>query len=383
MKITVFGTGYVGLVQGSVLAEVGHDVLCVDVDAAKIEGLKAGRIPIYEPGLEEMVRKNHAEGRLGFTTDAARWRRPRPHPVHRRRHAARRGRLGGPHVRARRRRHHRRAHGRAQGGGHQVHRPRRHRRQGAREDHASVAGPRLGSRLRRGLEPGVPEGGRRRRRLHAARPHRHRHLRPRERGPAARGLRPVQPQPRQDHRHGRALGRADQVRGQLHAGDQDQLHERDRRPRRAARGRRRDGAPGHRRRPEDRLPLHLSRRRLRRLLLPQGREGADPHRPLGRLRAERAGRGRGPQRHPEDRALRQDLDAFQRRSQGQDLRPLGPRLQAQHRRHARGGLPRADGGALGRRRQGAGLRPRGDGGGAAPLRRPRRPRCSRAPRRRR
>ena len=71
MRITVFGTGYVGLVQGSVLAEVGHDVLCVDVDEAKVEGLKAGRIPIYEPGLEEMVRKNHAEGRLMFTTDAA------------------------------------------------------------------------------------------------------------------------------------------------------------------------------------------------------------------------------------------------------------------------------------------------------------------------
>ena len=71
MKITVFGTGYVGLVQGAVLAEVGHDVLCVDVDEAKIAGLRAGRIPIYEPGLEEIVRKNHAEGRLGFTTDAA------------------------------------------------------------------------------------------------------------------------------------------------------------------------------------------------------------------------------------------------------------------------------------------------------------------------
>jgi UDPglucose 6-dehydrogenase len=71
MKIAVFGTGYVGLVQGSVLAEVGHDVLCVDVDAKKVEGLKAGRIPIYEPGLEDIVRKNHAEGRLNFTTDAA------------------------------------------------------------------------------------------------------------------------------------------------------------------------------------------------------------------------------------------------------------------------------------------------------------------------
>ena len=71
MKIAVFGTGYVGLVQGSVLAEVGHDVLCVDVDAKKVEGLKAGRIPIFEPGLEDIVRKNHAEGRLNFTTDAA------------------------------------------------------------------------------------------------------------------------------------------------------------------------------------------------------------------------------------------------------------------------------------------------------------------------
>jgi UDPglucose 6-dehydrogenase len=71
MKITVFGTGYVGLVQGAILAEVGHDVLCVDVDAAKVEALKAGRIPIYEPGLEEIVKKGHSEGRLNFTTDAA------------------------------------------------------------------------------------------------------------------------------------------------------------------------------------------------------------------------------------------------------------------------------------------------------------------------
>ena len=71
MRITVFGTGYVGLVQGSVLAEVGHDVLCVDVDEGKVEGLKAGVVPIYEPGLEELVKRNHAEGRLTFTTDAA------------------------------------------------------------------------------------------------------------------------------------------------------------------------------------------------------------------------------------------------------------------------------------------------------------------------
>ena len=98
MRITVFGTGYVGLVQGAVLAEVGHDVLCVDVDAAKVEGLKAGRIPIYEPGLEDIVRKNHAEGRLELHHRRRRGRRPRPHPVHRRRHPARRGRLGRPHA---------------------------------------------------------------------------------------------------------------------------------------------------------------------------------------------------------------------------------------------------------------------------------------------
>ena len=71
MRVAIFGTGYVGLVTGTCLAEVGHDVVCVDVDAAKIEGLNDGVVPIYEPGLEAMVRSNHAEGRLRFTTDAA------------------------------------------------------------------------------------------------------------------------------------------------------------------------------------------------------------------------------------------------------------------------------------------------------------------------
>jgi UDPglucose 6-dehydrogenase len=71
MQVTIFGTGYVGLVTGTCLAEVGHDVVCVDVDAAKVEGLNRGVVPIYEPGLEPMVRANHAEGRLRFTTDAA------------------------------------------------------------------------------------------------------------------------------------------------------------------------------------------------------------------------------------------------------------------------------------------------------------------------
>ena len=71
MHVAIFGTGYVGLVSGTCLAEVGHDVVCVDIDQRKIDGLQAGVIPIYEPGLEPMVKANHAAGRLEFTTDAA------------------------------------------------------------------------------------------------------------------------------------------------------------------------------------------------------------------------------------------------------------------------------------------------------------------------
>jgi UDPglucose 6-dehydrogenase len=69
MKVTVIGTGYVGLVSGTCLAEVGNDVLCLDVDAKKIAILQDGGIPIYEPGLEDMVKRNVAAGRLRFTTD--------------------------------------------------------------------------------------------------------------------------------------------------------------------------------------------------------------------------------------------------------------------------------------------------------------------------
>ena len=72
MKIAVVGSGYVGLVAGACLAENGNDVICIDKDPAKVRTLQRGRIPIYEPGLEEMVKRNRAEKRLTFTTDLPR-----------------------------------------------------------------------------------------------------------------------------------------------------------------------------------------------------------------------------------------------------------------------------------------------------------------------
>jgi UDPglucose 6-dehydrogenase len=70
MKLTIFGSGYVGLVTGACLADVGHEVLCVDLDQAKVDGLKNGIVPIHEPGLDKKIMNNIEEGRIDFTTDA-------------------------------------------------------------------------------------------------------------------------------------------------------------------------------------------------------------------------------------------------------------------------------------------------------------------------
>src|SRR3569832_2810837 len=71
MNVTIVGTGYVGLVTGACLAELGNHVFCVDTDTSKIDALNAGRMPIHEPGLAEIVQRNVEEGRLRFSTDVA------------------------------------------------------------------------------------------------------------------------------------------------------------------------------------------------------------------------------------------------------------------------------------------------------------------------
>jgi UDPglucose 6-dehydrogenase len=72
MKVTIYGSGYVGLVTGACLAEVGNDVLCMDVDEHKVERLNLGEVPIYEPGLDQLIARNRRAGRLAFTTDPER-----------------------------------------------------------------------------------------------------------------------------------------------------------------------------------------------------------------------------------------------------------------------------------------------------------------------
>jgi UDPglucose 6-dehydrogenase len=281
VHVTIFGTGYVGLVTGTCFADVGNDVLCVDVDAGRIDRLNAGEVPIFEPGLAEMVARNRRAGRLRFTTDAkeavgygeaifvAVGTPPLPD--------------GSSDLRY--------VDAVATTVGRYVERPvvvvnkstvpvgTADRVRGIIE--GSSASGASWSRSTSSPTPS-PEGGGGDRRLHEAGPDRGRRVvGPRDRRHAG-ALPPVQPEPRPDAGDGRPLGRVHQVRRERDAGDQDQLHERAGQYRRAGRGGHRERPDRDRLGPPDRLLLHLPRLRVRRLLLPEGRPLAG---------ADRGGRG--------------------------------------------------------------------------------------------
>ena len=132
MRVTIFGSGYVGLVTGACLADAGNHVVCVDVDAGKIERLKRGEVPIHEPGLEALIKRNAEAGRLEFTTDAVKGVEHGLFQLIAVGTPPGRGRFGRPALRAGGGPHHRHAPEPLQHRHHQVDRAGRHRRQGAR-----------------------------------------------------------------------------------------------------------------------------------------------------------------------------------------------------------------------------------------------------------
>ncbi len=239
----MIGAGYVGLVSGACFADFGHDVCCVDLDQGKIDRLQAGVMPIFEPGLAELVTNNARAGRLTFTTDLAAGVADAEAVFIAVGTPSRRGdgHADLSYVFAAARDIARACTGTTVDR-HQVDRPRRHRRR-------RRAGPprsQPGRDLRRRLQPRIPARGRRDPRLQVPRPDRRRHRRPpRPRGPD-RDLPPAVHQLVAAAVHRAAHRRADQICGERLPRDQDHLHQRDRRPVRGGRRERPGRRPRHR-----------------------------------------------------------------------------------------------------------------------------------------
>ncbi len=341
---------------GPVLPTSATPWLAWTSDAGKIAALSRGEMPIFEPGLAELVAKNVREKRLSFTTDLA-------GPV--------KGAeavfiaVGTPSRR---------------GDGHA---DLSYVFQAAQEIAAVLDGYKViitkstvpvgtgdeveriiaraapGRRVRRRLQPRVPARRRRHRRLQASGPHRHRQRRRARPRRHRRHLPAAVPQPGADHVHRPAHRRAHQVRGQRLPGDQDHLHQRDRRPVRADRRQRAGGGARHGPRQPHRHQVPQRRPGLRRLVLSQGCAGAAEDR-AGLRHAEPYRRDRRfGQRAAQARHGAQGHRCLRRQHPRPHHRRARPHLQAQYRRHARGPLHRPHHGAARRRRQGARLRSRG------------------------
>ena len=344
-RVAVFGAGYVGLVTGACFADLGHDVVIRDVIPGRIERLRAGEVPIYEPGLEELLRGN-AE-RLTYTLEVAEavedadflYVAVGTPPTYS-------GdadlsavwtvvdELGGLDRRA------------VMvmkstvpvGTGENV----RHRLDArGLENVGYVVQSRVHGRGHGGARLPAP-GSDRDRRVRRGRRRGGRAASCRDR----RARRPLR----------RRLGRDDQARRERGADDSDQLHQRDRERLRGNRRRRRPRRRGHRARPAHRLELPARRDRLRRQLLPEGLARAQAAR--GQLglplpAPERRDRGQRAAEAPRDR----QAAAAPRQSPRQDGGAARRRLQAEHGRHARGAQPRARGPARGRGRARPGVGP--------------------------
>ena len=345
VKIAVIGTGYVGLVTSACLADSGNDVVGIDVDRRKIDLLNSGGVPIYEPGLQEMVERNRETGRLTFTTEYA---------------------LGVPQARIIFV-----AVGTPESKSASREADLKYVWSAADQIAASIgAGPVTPGSKIVVVKSTVPVGTNQKvlERILAA---------------GCRGV-DVASNP-EFLKEGAALddfqkpdrvvvgvrrpevaealrelyapflrtenpflvmspesAETDQVRGQRHARHQDQLHQRGCQSLRPARSGRQRRAPRHRPRRPHRLPVPVPRPGLRRVVLPQGRARDHRHRAEGRHRAAADAGGGRRERAAKAGAAREDQGPLRRRAGGQDRRGLGPGLQAAHRRHPRGPGPDAD-----------------------------------------
>ena len=360
MKICVVGTGYVGLVAGTCFAESGNDVVCVDNVAAKVEALRQGKVPIYEPGLEELIRRNVTEGRLTFTTDLACAGAQQRGLLHRRRDAGAARRLRRPGCGARGRARHRARRWTATGWSSPRAPCRWARIAGsasrwspiARHGFDVVSNPEFmkeGAAIEDFMKPDRVVIG-------AASPEAFKVMRELYE-PFVRTGAPILEMDNASAEMTKYAANAllatrisfmNEIANLCErvGADVDQV-------------RRGVGS-----RPAHRPSLPLPGRGLRRLVLPEGRAGGHPHRARERDALPAAQRGRGGQRRAEAPSGREGRRRVRREPGRPAVRDLGPGVQAADGRHARGAVDHGDQRAPRARRRGRGARSRGARRGA-------------------